>query len=330
LPTILTNVRLAPESKASLERGGRYRVIESNRASSADYATAEILLLERPRAWLSEEKVASMPRLRLIQTIFAGLDDVDFAVIPPKVTVCGNVGAYADAMAEYVFGVVISLGRGFAVDHESLRKGVFHRNVDGISLRGKTMGVLGAGGIGRSVARAARGFGMRTIGMNTDGRSVPNFDAMVGQGGLGRVLKESDVLVVALPLTRRTENLLDAGKLRLMKEDSVLVNVGRAKVIDERALFERLKANPSFRAASDVWWVYPKQDERFAQHYPFFDLPNFMGTPHISGNVVGATLVAQSYAARNIRRFIDGRAVRGAADRREYQRDRPSASPPTE
>jgi glycerate dehydrogenase len=326
---ILTNADLGKEIKDELEEGGRCLVKKIAQATPDDYRDAEVLLLERPGLWLSPDKVARMPRLRLLQSISAGLDDIDFHSIPQSVAVCGNVGGYADAIAEYVFGVVLYIGKNLGKDNDKLRTGAFDRDVNGFYAKGKTIGVLGAGGIGRSVARVARGFGMRTIGMNTDGRPVENFDLVVGTERVDQVLRNADVLVIALPLTRRTYQMVDSVKLGLMKDDCILVNVGRGNVVDEKALYERLRSHPRFKAAVDVWWVYPKPGERFSQHYPFFELPNFFGSSHVAGDVRGSLEEAHKNAVENVRRFVEGGRPSGVANRSDYDWTAPSAQPTT-
>ena len=103
-----------------------------------------------------------------------------------------------------------------------------------------------------------------------------------------------------------------------MKKDAILVNVARGYVIDEEALYNHLRENPDFKSALDVWWWYPKQGEKFAQKFPFFDLPNFLGTPHDSGIVPETEELALLSAIENIGRYVRNEPLKGAMDRSEY------------
>ncbi len=285
----------------------------------------EVILLASPRSGLvSKDNLLLFKNLRMIQTLSAGVDYLDFEAIPKAVVVCGNVGAYADQIAEHVFAMILCFSKNLILQHQNLSKGIFTRKPDSRFLKGKTIGILGAGGIGRAVAKIAKAFGMRTIGINRSGKLAPHFDSMFRMRSLNRVLRVSDFVVIALPLTKKTRNLIDRKRLALMKKDCILVNIARGPIIVEEDLYNHLKANPDFKCALDVWWKYPedrwnkKAKVKFSQHYPFFDLPNFLGTPHSSGDVPEGEEIAALQAARNIVNFVKGRPVKGCADRSEY------------
>ncbi len=103
-----------------------------------------------------------------------------------------------------------------------------------------------------------------------------------------------------------------------MKPDAILVNLGRAAIVDERALYERLRSHPDFCAGIDTWWQEPGPDSGFSTNYPFFDLPNLIGSPHNSGVTDGALTVGVRRAAENLRRFLTGEAVTGVVRREDY------------
>jgi phosphoglycerate dehydrogenase-like enzyme len=286
----------------------------------SEYGSVEVLLLGSPGTVMTKENLEQMKNLRLIQTISAGVNHLDFSLIPPKVKVCGNVGAFAPQMAEHVFGMILYFAKNLQLEHEKLAKGVFDRNTKSIFLKGKTIGILGAGGIGQAVAKLAKAFGMKTLGINRSGTSVPHFDSVYKMGKVDLVLNRSDFVVVSLPLTNKTRNLIDAERLRLMKPNCVLVNVARGAIINQRDLYYHLKENPNFRCALDVWWNYPERHSasNFAQDYPFFELPNFLGSPHNSGEVPEDRVNSSLAALENITRYVRGQPLDGAVDRSEY------------
>ena len=126
------------------------------------------------------------------------------------------------------------------------------------------------------------------------------------------------LLVIALPLTQATRGLIGARELGLMKPTAILVNVGRAAIVDERALYEHLRDQPEFCAGIDAWWHEPGPGAGFSTRYPFFDLPNLLGSPHNSGVTDNALHVGVRMAAENVRRFLTGEAVTGVARREDY------------
>jgi phosphoglycerate dehydrogenase-like enzyme len=123
---------------------------------------------------------------------------------------------------------------------------------------------------------------------------------------------------VTLPLTRTTRGLIGAAELGLMKADAILVNVARGAIVDEDALFERLKAHPDFGAGIDTWWDEPESGQPFRPRLPFLSLPNVIGSPHNSGIVPGMTSVFMAAAAENVAAWFRGGYVHGIQDPADY------------
>ena len=262
--------------------------------------------------------LSQAPRLGLIQVLSAGLDRVDFDAIPPDVAVAGNVGAYAEPIAEHVLAMTLSLAKRLQAGQAALARGEFDRDAMSATLHGAVCGILGFGGIGQATARLMRAFGARIHAVNTSGRTSEPVDWVGRLDQLGELLSEADVLVVAIPLTAATRGLIGARELGLMKSSAILVNVARGPLIDERALYEHLRANPGFSAAIDAWWDEPSGRTGFRTGYPFFALPNLLGSPHNSGSVPGIMEVAARRAAENAARFLRGEHVSGVARRADY------------
>jgi phosphoglycerate dehydrogenase-like enzyme len=260
-----------------------------------------------------------LPNLRLIQSMSAGVDFIDFDSIPERVLVCSNAGAYKEPIAEHVFAMILFFAKNLIRNHDRLRDGTLESSTDGVFLGGKTIGVIGAGGIGQSVARVAKAFQMRTLGINTSGRPAPYFDSVWGMERLEDLLRESDFVVVALPLTVQTRGLIDKKRLDVMKEDATLVNVARGAIIVESDLYAHLKENPRFKAALDVWWRYPGKGERFSLDHPFFELGNFLATPHNADGVPEAISHGQEYALANVLRFTSGLTPERIVDKNSYR-----------
>jgi glycerate dehydrogenase len=258
-------------------------------------------------------------RLRFVQLLSAGADSVDYAALPERVTLASNVGAYAQPMAEYVMAVTLALARRLPQRHAEMARGEFGMWKPVLTLDGAVCVILGFGGIGKATARMMRAFGARIYGVNTSGTSSEPADFIGTLADLDQVLAAADVLVIALPLTRATRRLIGARELALMKPAAILVNVGRAAIVDERALYEHLRDQPDFCAGLDTWWHEPGPGSAFSTGHPFFDLPNMIGSPHNSGVTDGALQVGARMAAENVRRFLRGEAVTGVVRREDYR-----------
>jgi glycerate dehydrogenase len=262
--------------------------------------------------------LASPARLRFVQLLSAGADSVDYAALPERLMLAGNVGAYAEPMAEYVMAVTLALARRLPQRHAELARGEFGMWKPVLTLDGAVCAVLGFGGIGAATARLMRAFGARIHAVNRSGRTTEPVDFIGTLADLDWVLAEADVLVIALPLTRSTRGLIGARELGLMKPAAILVNVGRAAIVDERALYEQLRDQPEFCAGLDAWWHEPAPGARFATRYPFFGLPNLIGSPHNSGVTDGALQTGAVRAAENVLRFLNGETVTGVVRREDY------------
>jgi glycerate dehydrogenase len=268
--------------------------------------------------WLPGHELAGadLRRLRFIQLLTAGADQVDFGQLPPQATVAGNVGAYADPMAEHVVAMTLALAKRLPQNHATLAGGTFEF-AQTLRLRGRTAGILGYGGIGSASARLLRAFGMRIHAINTSGRA-DGADQAGTLADLAGMLAAADVVVVSLPLTRATRGLIGAAELAVMKPDAILVNVARGAIIDEDALFEHLKTHPDFCAGIDTWWDEPGYGNQFQPRLPFLGLPNVLGSPHNSGLVAGMLAETTAAAARNVAAFLGGGEVRGIQDPADY------------
>jgi phosphoglycerate dehydrogenase-like enzyme len=285
---------------------------------AAAIGRAEAIIGWNPGRELSAESLANAPGLRLIQLLSAGADSVDFAAIPAGVIVAGNVGAYAKPMAEHVLALTLALARRLPERHAQLAAGTFNQREPLITLDGAVVAILGYGGIGRATARLMRSFGARIFAVNSSGRTEEPVDFAGTLADLDEVLTSADVLVISLPLSNSTRGLIGARELALMKPAAILVNVARGAIIDERALYEHLAANPGFHAGIDAWWQEPRGGSGFCVGFPFFELPNLLGSPHNSAIVPGAVLGAAGKAAENVRRYLRGERVTGVMRREDY------------
>jgi phosphoglycerate dehydrogenase-like enzyme len=163
-----------------------------------------------------------------------------------------------------------------------------------------------------------RAFGMRIYAINTTGTSPEPTDFLGTLHDLERVLRQSDVVVISLPLTKATKGLIGKDELAWMKPDAILVNVARGAILDEEALYNHVKSHPTFLVGIDAWWTEPFLHGTFRMDYPFLDLPNVLGSPHNSAIVANVLVYAAQQAAENVKHFLRGEKVTGIARREDY------------
>jgi len=285
---------------------------------TAAIETADIILSWNPPKEFADNEYALMKKARLMQLLSAGADHVPFKLFPETLVVAGNVGAYAQPMAEHVMAMTLALAKNLRESDKKLAAGNFDQHAVSRSLHGATCAVLGFGGIGKATASLMRAFGVRILAVNTSGKTDEEVDFIGTTKDLEYVLSHADIVVISMPLSRSTKGLIGERELTWMKPDAILVNVARGEIIDEQALYEHLKSHPEFKAGIDAWWVEPFRHGRFEMHYPFLDLPNVLGSPHNSGMVPEALAEATREAVENVKRFMAGESVKGVFRREEY------------
>lgn len=296
------------------------------RARRSALERAVALVTWDPRRELEEAERPLLAGLELVQLLSAGADHLRFAELPGHLVVASNVGAYAEPVAEHALAMALALAKRLPQNHAQLARGVFRAQGRSRAVQGSTVAVLGLGGIGRATARRFRALGARVLAINTSGRTDEPVEFCGTLADLDRVLGEADITVVCLPLTRATRGLIGRRELALMKPDAILVNVARGAIVDEEALFEHLRRHPEFSAGIDTWWDEPPAGEPFRPRFPFFELPNLLGSPHNSPLVPGIEVTAARRAAENVRRYLAGEPVQGLVRREDYE-PAPSGGP---
>ena len=254
------------------------------------------------------------PRVKLLQSVAAGIDLIDVPSLPAGVTVC-NVAGHEQAIAEYVLMTMLAWHHRLLDIAAAFRGGVWSTGGGAGGgpthgeILGKTIGIVGYGKIGREVAARAIGFGCLVIAVNRSPVADKGAASEVYPlAELDRILPRCDVVVIAAGLGPETSRLIDARRLGLMKKTAFLINIGRAGIIDEEALFAALKDHQIGGAAIDVWWQYPTQDEpnRRGSRLAFHELPNMIMTPHYSSATDGARDRRFSTVAGNLDRYVRG------------------------
>ena len=264
----------------------------------------------------SREMGAAAKRLKLVQVPGAGLDRIDRTALPAGAALANAYG-HEVGIAEYVLGAMLALTRGFARIDAALRRGAWESQwgmgapppPPWPELAGKTLGILGYGRIGQALAQRARAFDMAICAIRRDvTRSVAEGLAFLGgPDNLGEVLRRADYLAITASLNDATRGLLGERELGLMKPTAVLINVARAEIVDEAALYRALADQRIAGAALDVWYRYPKDaGPTRPAGQPFHELRNVLMTPHVSGWTEGMLEARAKLIAENIQRTARG------------------------
>ncbi len=257
----------------------------------------------------------SFERLKLIHLPGAGLDAINFKSVPDKVTVC-NVFEHEVPISEYVISSILMWTTRIHLQDRLLRKndwsgshlfGPTHQE-----LCGKTIGILGYGRIGKAIASRIKPFGVEVIACSPRAPSsgvTP--DKYYPMSQLSQFLSESDFLVIAAPLTDETHDLIGDKELTQMKPNSVLINIARGTIVNEKALFNALKTRAIRGAVIDTWYRYPENlsDDIPPSNYDFSKLENVIMTPHSSAWTDGLILRRNRVIAENLNRLSDGREL---------------------
>ncbi|MEW9093601.1 MAG: 2-hydroxyacid dehydrogenase [Clostridiaceae bacterium] len=251
---------------------------------------------------LKGEVIRSVENLKLISVAFTGVDHVDLEACKERnILVCNSAGYSTSSVAELTFGLILSLLRNIVPLDGKTREG---KTKDGYSQRdlcGKTLGIVGAGSIGLEVARIGKAFGCNVIAYN---RSVKdNLKEMdIKQTTLEKVLSESDIVSIHVPLNENTKGLINKEKIALMKESAILINTARGPIIDNEALAKALMEGKIAGAGIDVFDMEPP----LPLDYPLLHTPDTVVAPHVGFATKEAMIRRAKIVFENILKWIEG------------------------
>jgi len=303
--TILAKVTEKIEPTVLFDIGDTQRLIPA--LADAEIVVSHIWKQDFPEA----------PNLKFLQSPAAGLDLIDLPSLPHGVDVCNVVG-HEQAIAEYVLMAMLALSHkliDIAIafrDRSSWAGGGAGGGPLHGELLGKTIGIIGYGKIGREVAKRAVAFGCKVVAVNRSPIADKGEAAKVYPlDELDHVLPQCDVIVIAAGLGPETRGLIDARRFGLMKPNTLLINIGRALILDEEALYNALRDKVIAGAAIDVWWRYPNPADPNARpsNFAFHELPNILMTPHCSSATDGARDRRLGSIAANLDRYVRGESL---------------------
>lgn len=264
---------------------------------------AIVPLVSRP---IGESEMARYPGLRVIANYGVGYDNIDvLAAARLGIPVTNTPDVLTDATADLTWALVLAAARRLREGLDLARSGEWQGwrpdELLGLGLRGRTLGILGAGRIGRAVASRARPFGMRIRYWDRSSNVELETDGAVRADSLDGLLATSEVVSVHLPLTSETRDLLGAPELGSMLPGSILINTARGPIVQMTALIGVLRNGPLAAAGLDV---YPEEPLIPAE---LRELPNAFVLPHLGSATREARMGMWRLAADNVRRVLEGK-----------------------
>lgn len=245
--------------------------VQIDRVQDADV----IMIANMP---LKGEVIRACKNLKFINVAFTGVDHVDLAAAKEMGVKVSNASGYStQSVAELALGMMLSLLRNVPQVEERCRAGKTKDGLVGTELKGKTVGIVGAGAIGQNTGRLCKAFGCKVIAYNHRPKQAAEgtIDEFVD---LDTLTREADIISLNCPLNDSTRGMFDAGRIAMMKKTAILINVARGPVVDSRALADALNEGRIAGAGIDVFETEPPLDV----NHPLLHTPNTIVTPHVA------------------------------------------------
>ncbi len=284
---------------------------------------------------LNEKIIASLPRLKYIATRSTGFDHIDLNACQKKGILVSNVPNYGEnTVAEHTFALILSLSRKICLSNERIKKGIFSpKGLTGFDLKGKTIGIVGVGSIGKCVVKIAKGFGMKVLAYD-----IKENKALAKKLGFNyvpfeKLLSASDIVSLHVPYNKQTHHLINKRVLKMFKKGAILINTARGGVCETAALLEGIR-NGTFSALGlDVLeeecfikeereiltasFIKKSCDPKTALvNHILMDEPNVLITPHNAFNSKEALERILKVTLSNIKNFMRGRHVNSVLRRK--------------
>ncbi|ACA53728.1 dihydrofolate reductase [Clostridium botulinum] len=233
--------------------------------------------------------ISLMENLKWIQLSSTGVDQVPKdIVLKNNIIVTNNSGGYSIPIAEWIVLKTLELLKNSKEFYRKQENKIWKLDTSLLELCGKTIGFIGTGSIAKETAKRFSGFNVNILGVNTKGRDVEYFNKCYSKENIKEMVSKSDIVILSIPYTKETENLVDENILNSMKDGALFINISRGSIVDERKLIENLKLGKIKGAALDVF-----EEEPLFKDNPIWELDNAIITPHNSW-------ISEK---RNIRRF---------------------------
>jgi len=261
------------------------------------------IVVVRSRTKITKEMIDRATQCRIIARVGVGLDNIDVDAAKAKnIRVINAVEGAMNAVAELVLGLMLSMAREIPRADREIRNGKWlKKELMGIELSGKYLGIVGLGNIGKRLAKLARGLNMNIIGFDV----MPIADDFARDVGLIKadidtLLSSADFISFHVPLTDATHHLVNAKRISIMKKTAYIINTSRGEIIDEDALYDALKEGNIAGAALDVFEKEPAVGNKLTT------LPNIICTPHMGAQTKEAQTLAANVIGEKIIMILRG------------------------
>jgi phosphoglycerate dehydrogenase-like enzyme len=257
---------------------------------------ADIVVLSNMK--YGKDILEKLPNLKMVCVAFTGVDlvDVDYCK-EHGITVCNCAGYSTSAVADLVFGFVITLLRNLEQCNKVVREGGTKNGLVGRELEGLRFGVIGAGAIGSRVLKIAQAFGCETVAFNKSTKNIPGVKFM----SMEEVLKTSDIVSIHVPQTPQTIGMIGEREIAMMKKDSILINCARGPIVDSEALAKALNEGKIGGAGIDVF----ENEPPITEDHPLLKAKNLIATPHVAFASEQAFEKRAVIVGDNIKSFIE-------------------------
>lgn len=289
--------------------------VEFALAPEPEAALREVVDADAVFGYVTEEMCQAAQQLRWVQAQSAGVEWIwETPTLQQNDTVLTNMrGSHAATIAEHTFAMLLHMSRRLGYLAEEQRRKSWHVVTDPpqFGLSGLTMGIIGLGNIGRAIARRAYAFDMQVIAVDIHDVPKPDYVAeLYGLDGLPELLKRSDTVAIATPLTPQSRGMITADHIGMMKPTAHLLVLSRGKIVDETALIAALKEQWIAGACLDV-----QAEEPMTKGNPLWEAPNLILTPHNSAQSNQTFTLGTAIFRENLGRFLAGETLTNLVDK---------------
>ncbi len=252
-------------------------------------------------------------KLRWVQVFGAGVETQFFPeLVNSDVILTNTSGAYNHTMADQAFALILAISRGIAMFERNRKQRIWGRTNMLHQLAGQTLGIVGLGNIGSEIAKRGKAFGMKIVAVDIRDMECPSYvDQLCKLDKLDDALRQSDYLVLIVPLTDITKGMIGKEQLKKMKPTAYLINIGRGQLVDEKALIEALKTGVIAGAGLDVF-----EKEPLPPDSELWDMENVVMSPHVGGLSPETRALSFEIFLDNFKRFISNKPLRNVVDKK--------------
>jgi len=287
-----------------------YEVIlkkENGLVYSDDLADVEVLVCYDPFSTLD---ITKMKNLKWIQLSSIGVDQAPIDYIKEKgILLTNNKGGYSIPIGEWIVMSILLLAKNSMNFYENKKNKKWQLDTSIIEIYGKTVGFIGTGSLAKEAVKRLKGFEVKILGVNSNGRYIEGFDMCFSKDNVNEMLKFCDFVVVTMPYTKETHHFINKERFKAMKDGVYFINVARGSVVDEKELILNLKNGKIKAAALDVFEKEPLDEKS-----PLWDMENVYITPHNSWVSEKRNERRFNLIYENMRRYIKGEKLLNIVD----------------